>query len=315
MGPVALLVCFNRPDLVKRRLFELNVSTLLPEKLVITIDGPRTTEDVIQIHEILRTVNSASFPYPIQLIQREMNLGCTNHVISAVTEILKTNSQVVVIEDDVVIGKNFIQSMSDGLDYIQDHESIGIVGAFSPFREIPFLSFIPVKNYWRKTSYFSAWGWATNAEFWNKFRPVTELDDIQEYLSDSHQWRQFSARKKQVWLNRFERGIWDFNVQMILFKHSMDCLLPFFRLIDNEGFGDSRSTHTKHSRPKTLFGFGASDKLPKFSNLNRCNLINGKIWQFLDSNLWAADGHFNARARTAGIRTILRQIGRKVTKT
>ena len=79
-------------------------------------------------------------------------------------------------------------------------------------------------------------------------------------------------------------------------------------MIDNEGFADARSTHTKHVRPWSLFGEGLSEKEPgkyrvprKFSILKYC-------WSFIDSNLWAADGYFNSRARSAGVRTMIKRL-------
>jgi hypothetical protein len=57
-----------------------------------------------------------------------------------------------------------------------------------------------------------------------------------------------------------------------------------------------------------LFGEGLSDQEPvkyrvprKFSSLKY-------YWSFIDSNLWAADGYFNSRARSAGIRTIFKKL-------
>ena len=188
---------------------------------------------------------------------------------------------------------------------MENHENIGIVGAFSPFHNRFFLS---RKNSWRLSPYFSAWGWGTTSDFWQKFKTISNVASCQSELENSDYWRTLSKRKRAIWLKRFDRKVWDYNVQYILFLHSLSVLLPTYRLIDNEGFADSRSTHTKHVRPWSLFGEGLSDQEPlkyrvpgKFSSLKYC-------WSFIDSNLWAADGYFNSRARSAGIRTIFKKL-------
>jgi hypothetical protein len=308
MSPVVLLIGFNRPDFVRRRLSEIVSSSVKPSKLVVSIDGPRNASDFQNSDEICLILESFKVPFQVELKRRNSNLGCTNHVITAVTEILKDHHEVIVIEDDVSVGTVFLESMTKGLEYIRNSSDFGIVGAFSPFYQVPLLNYSPKSNYWRETTYFSAWGWATNRSFWRDFQTVAEIENVSEYLSDSILWKSFSERKKRIWVDRFEREIWDFNVQMTLFKYSKRCFLPSFRIIDNEGFGDSRSTHTKHMRPRNLFGVGLSERAPKFRKFDLGNSIISGFWSFIDSNLWAADGHFNARARKAGLRTYAKKI-------
>jgi hypothetical protein len=307
MSPIVLLIGFNRPDFIGRRLSELLSSSLMPTELVISIDGPRSAVDYQNSEEISSIIESFELPFEVRVIRRKSNLGCTNHIIKAVTEVLQESDEVVVIEDDICVGPVFLESMIKGLQYLRFNPDFGIVCAFSPFHRIPFLKYSPKSNYWRQTDYFSAWGWATNKKFWANFQNVVELESIPGYLSESYAWRNFSSRKRQIWIERFERGVWDFNLQMVLFKHSMHCLLPTFRIIDNEGFGDIRSTHTRHMRPRNLFGVGYSTAIPKFGKSPYGNSLFSKFWAMVDSNLWAADGHFTARARKAGIRTYARK--------
>lgn len=99
--------------------------------------------------------------------------------------------------------------------------------------------------------------------------------------------------------------MWDFQIQLLHFQLDRLTLLPRFRLIDNEGFGNLLSTHTKHGRPWNFFGHGYSKQIPSGSQPNKTEV--SLFWRFIDSNLWAADGHFTSRARKTGIRTYLRQ--------
>lgn len=295
-----LLIGYNRPECLNRRLVELTKSDELPKKVIISLDG---FPGGIPFEEF--NVDLDSLPFEVSIIRRKENLGCSNHIILAVSEVLLEYQTCIVIEDDVIIGKSFIGAISKGLSIMENHKNIGIVGAFSPFHKRFFLS---RKNSWRLSPYFSAWGWGTTSNFWQKFKVISDVASCQSELENSDYWRTLSKRKRAIWLKRFDRKVWDYNVQYILFLHSLSVLLPTYRLIDNEGFADSRSTHTKHVRPWSLFGEGLSEKKPEdFKTPGRCSIIR-HLWSFVDSNLWAADGYFNSRARSAGIRTIAKKL-------
>jgi hypothetical protein len=96
-----------------------------------------------------------------------------------------------------------------------------------------------------------------------------------------------------------------------LFKCDLQIAYPRFRIIENVGFNDIRSTHTKGSKPRSFIGQGfASDTElnPTISDFNCQNLF----WRFVDSNVWAGDGIFSVRGRQAGIRTVLKSLAKKI---
>jgi GR25 family glycosyltransferase involved in LPS biosynthesis len=295
-----LLIGYNRPEYINRRLVELTKSNVIPKKVIISLDG---IPEGVPSEEF--NFDLVLLPFEVSIIRRKNNLGCSNHIILAVSEVLLEHRTCIVIEDDVVIGKSFTAAISKGLSIMENHENIGIVGAFSPFHKRFYLS---RKNSWRLSPYFSAWGWGTTSNFWQKFKTISDVASCQSELENSDYWRTLSKRKRAIWLKRFDRKVWDYNVQYILFLHSLSVLLPTYRLIDNEGFADSRSTHTKHVRPWSLFGEGLCDQEPvKYRVPGKFSILK-YFWSFIDSNLWAADGYFNSRARSAGIRTIFKKL-------
>lgn len=308
MTTAILLIGYNRWDLLEKRLLELTQSHIDTQSVYLSIDG--LSKGDIDFHRNTRIANleSSVLPFTLSVIQRPSNLGCSNHIITAVSEVLSLHERVIVIEDDVSISPIFISSMTEALHALSKFEDVGTIGGFSNFHKRLHFPFIFRKNYWRKTKYFSAWGWGTTAEFWEKFERISDIENVEEYLSESSIWTNFSKRKQQIWLNRFKRGVWDFNLQLVLFKHEKLNLLPALRIIDNEGFSDDRSTHTKHKRPGNLFGIGKSDISPTEFKMVEGSLFLKYFWGFMDSNLWAADGYFTSRGRTKGLRTRLREI-------
>ena len=312
MRSAILLLAYNRWDLVEKRLFELAESNVKPTNVVLSVDGSNDSESNRMREVHVYQLKNLDLPFDFEVILRPINLGCSNHIITAVTEILNRYESVIVIEDDVSVSPFFLDSMNEAFDLIARHDDVGTIGGFSNFHKKYHFPFFFKSNYWRKTSYFSAWGWGTTTEFWRSFVRVSEIADLDQYLSQSSTWSNFSRRKKNIWLRRFNRGVWDFNVQLALFRNDKFNLLPALRIIDNEGFSDERSTHTKHGRPRNLFGEGKSNEIPKQIEVFRFSPLKKIFWGFVDSNLWAADGLFNARAREAGIRSMLRSMFNKV---
>jgi hypothetical protein len=280
------------------------VSSVLPERVLISIDGPRSEEESRIWEDFDFPTLAKEFPFTLEFIRRPTNLGCSLHIITAVSEVLQVFNSVIVVEDDVVVGNGFLKSMIDGLSIISSDDSVGTVGGFSPFYKGLFRT---STNYWRKSPYFSAWGWGTTTEFWEGFISLSKIENLERILKSSSTWMNLSKRKKRIWMKRFHRGIWDYNVQFMLFLKDKKSLLPKLRLIDNEGFFDLRSTHTKHQRPWNLFGEGFCCNEPKKLVGSNCFSIRRILWSWIDSNLWAADGYFNARAREMGIRSLFRK--------
>jgi hypothetical protein len=307
MSTAVLLIAYNRPELVEKRLNELAASDVAPKNVILSVDGYRGLDEKNLESDFSSILTSHNLPFEVQVNFRKSNLGCSKHIITAVTEVLQDFENVIVVEDDVVISPCFLSSMSDAFLLMQQNHGIATIGGFSNFHRKYHIPFSAGKNYWRTSRYFSAWGWGTNRNFWENFVSIEDIGDLEKYLSTSLVWRELSKRKQNIWLKRFRRGIWDYNVQLILFKLNKLNMLPSLRIIDNEGFSDKRSTHTKHRRPKNLFGVGFSNQKPSRYLLFSPISFNRFFWNFVDSNLWAADGFFNSRAREKGLRTYLKQ--------
>ena len=308
MSIAILLIAYNRLDLVKERLLELASSDIAPQNVILSVDGSKDLTATNFNNEYIALVRELNLSFYCKIVFRESNLGCSKHIITAVTEVLDEYENVIVIEDDVRIAVCFLRSMTDAIKMTTKFEDIGTIGGFSNFHKNMHFPIFFKENYWRKTKYFSAWGWSTSREFWKHFKSVSEIADLEDFLSTSVFWQHLSTRKKRIWLARFHRGVWDFNVQLVLFKTNQWNLLPALRIIDNQGFSDKRSTHTKHKRPWNLFGVGLYNASPRRIKLFKYSNPTNLFWNFVDSNLWAADGLLNARAREKGVRTIIRSI-------
>ena len=300
-----LIIGFNRSDLIADRLREIAEYCPQDIQIRLSIDGARqyNAQDDLDQREIIRLADDFSeslgnrFSYKIQ----PSNLGCDAHIRHAITEALNEFEAVVCLEDDIRIDSKTINSLFD--KYLISKSPI--ISAMATFKSNGNLTQKLLRNFWRKSNYFSAWGYLISSDFWNSFELATNKESINRKLETSSYWKKLPRYKKETWLGRFERGNIDYQIQLEAFSKNIDIFLPVFRIIENVGLGDSRATHTYHKRPKNMFGVGPSTIFPAEDSEIRSSLLN-KIFNYVDSNTWAGDGWLTVRGRRAGFRTFLR---------
>ena len=115
-----------------------------------------------------------------------------------------------------------------------------------------------MKNAFRETPYFSAWGWCIDRNTFSNY--VLDLSSIKiaKELRDSKIWNMLDAREREIWIRRFDRVLkdpfytWDLQMQFSSFINDFTNFAPLYRFTDNEGFNDERATHTKEPKPKWM---------------------------------------------------------------
>lgn len=302
-----LIIGFNRPDLISDRLREIEEYCPQDTEIRLSIDGARqrNEQDDLNQREIIQLADEFSrsfgnrFSYKVQ----SNNLGCDAHISHAISEALNEFEAVVCLEDDIKISSKTINSLFD--KYLVTKSPI--ICAMASFKSNGNFIQKTFRNYWRKSSYFSAWGYLISSDFWKSFELATDRISINRKLETSTYWRKLPKYKKDTWLGRFERGNIDYQIQLEAFSKNIEIILPVFRIIENIGLGDSRATHTYHRRPKNMFGVGPSTIFPAEGSEIRSALLN-RIFNYVDSNTWAGDGFLTVRGRRAGFRTSLRRV-------
>ena len=287
LGTATLLVGFNRPKLIEKRLAEISKFSNL--KLYISIDGPRKkSNDAKNNNEILEIIEKWKTKLDIVEIIHKKNIGLALNITSSIEKVLESNENIFVIEDDVSVSKqayNAILRMQK-----LAHSNVATIGGFG-FTNGKFLnSKLSMKNAFRETPYFSAWGWCVDRNTFSNY--VLDLSSIKiaKELRDSKIWNMLDAREREIWIRRFDRVLkdpfytWDFQMQFMSFKYEKTHCLPLFRIVENEGFDDDRGTNIKERRPKWYIGKSSNlDISPKIYSENR---IVRNIWIWLDRYTW-----------------------------
>ena len=135
-------VAYNRPDSLSRLLASLN-KACYPEhnvKLIISIDygGPASVKEVAE-----------KFEWKFgdkQVIAHEQNLGLRRHILQC-GDLTKIHKNIIVLEDDVFVSKNFYKYALSALAYYGEDEQVSGVSLYShKFNETAKLPFVPVKE-------------------------------------------------------------------------------------------------------------------------------------------------------------------------
>jgi hypothetical protein len=264
-----LLLGYNRPEMLYRRVTELSNNKVC--NVYISIDGgseSRTPEMEVTKFFARQTFRKTK---NFNLKHHKKNLGMVKHITQEISNILINHEYIIVIEDDIVITQNFIENMLGGINLQNSLGSYGIISGWSPlYAKIP-------HNKWRIVSGPSIWGWACSRKTWAGYTYDLSKINIEQELKKHSKWNKLRKDIKQKNLRQFKKAqqnplySWDIQLAFLLLKKDTISLSPVFSITGNEGFNDSRATHTKGKKPRILDNKKINEvrflKLTKFSKL------------------------------------------------
>lgn len=302
-----LLIGYQRKDFLLQ-----NIKNCLPvigeeTNLYISVDGKLEGDSCYTTNIIDAEVNKfldLIDPNWLKIRIEDMNYGCDKHIPRAIDWVFEQNSGVIVVEDDVRLSCEMILEIKSKLDAEISNDGYKPIVGMSGI-SIPSVGM----NLWRETYYFTAWGYALSAQFWDIHKLSRERfnrsESVDDFLRGSYPWEKFAERKKTIWRERLKRGNYDYEIQATLFKHSIRVYAPLFRIIDNIGHGALDATHTSHGTPRYLV-----KKVWRVRRIFTDDIPLGWLTSLLilaDANTWAGDGIWSIRGRAFGLRTVVRR--------
>lgn len=302
--PALLLVGFIRPEFTIKHLKQLVENRDNFEAIYLYVDGPRKNVDSdIQnqrkIREYLLHIESEIL---IEPCFRTENLGLSKNIKDAISVILEKHEAVVVLEDDVEISGSTLVNIKMQIEAVTESGlSNPVIGMSGLTKKRLVLRWI--NNEWRSSRYFSAWGYGVNRYFWTQhLNYLTERSLTASISADSTFLVEFSNRKREIWKERFNREIYDYEIQETMFARGITSFAPRFRIVGNLGHG-TNSTHTRFPPPRYLHGPMCNDLLTVNLRVPHRYSLEMGIFNFIDSKTFAGDSLFNVRGRTRGIRS------------
>ena len=208
LAPIVLFT-YNRPHHTLKTLESLKNNDLADQsELFIYCDGPReglSSEQLEQIRLVRKIVKEQQWCGKVTVFESEKNMTHPVNLVSRVTEVVEKYGRIIVLEDDLVLGKGFLKYMNDALEVYNDEERVMYISGYLPpvmKKNLPETFF--VQN-------FSNWGWATWKRAWDKFIP--DAKDIMAVIKTDEQIKRFNmdgSINHYILLEKCAEGPWKY---------------------------------------------------------------------------------------------------------
>ena len=238
-APVALFV-YNRPWHTRKTVDALKENAGAAETdLVIFSDAPKTSQDIAAVQEVRNLIKDLNGFQSVRVVVRDANMGLAKSIIEGVTQLCDAYGKVIVLEDDMVTSRYFLQFMNDALNmYADDLRVASIHGYQYPVRET-----LPETFFLRGAD---CWGWATWKRAWDLFerdgslllqqlkeKRLVYAFDLDGAYPYSHMLEEQVAGRNNSWAIRWHASC---------FLQNRLTLYPGQSFVDNIG-NDSSGTH------------------------------------------------------------------------
>ena len=190
LAPIILFV-YNRYEHTRRTIESLQKNTLAKESnLYIFSDGAKNDlakKKIEEVRSFLKTVDGFK---NVTIVEREKNYGLARSIIEGVSSILKKYENVIVLEDDLITSKYFLDYMNRSLNTYEKRKNIWSVTGFSFSTQ--FMNF--PKDY-QEDIYLNirpmSWSWATWKDRWETVD--WDMNDYESFTHDTEKKRKFKT--------------------------------------------------------------------------------------------------------------------------
>ena len=256
-APVVIFA-FNRLEPLRRCVASLldNCEAARTD-LFVFVDGPRTEKEgeeakVAAVREYVKGIqgfNSLTCRFS------EVNRKLGPSIIAGVTEVVNQYGEVIVLEDDLVPGKNFLAYMNQGLALYKKQKEIWSICGFGCRVKVP--------REYEWDAYFcprsSSWGWATWKDRWALCD--WELKDWDSVVRRGNAFNRWGGSDCFRLLKGWHDGrnqSWAIRFCYSQFLNGALSLFPVTSKIDNEGFDGTGTNCGRYNRYK--FDFDPTDR-------------------------------------------------------
>lgn len=222
--------------------FKECINSLLSNELAkysdiyIISDAPKCKEHQNKIDAVREYAKTISGFEHVHLIFNKENLGSYKSGYKGLLSVLQENDCFIFLEDDIIVSRDFLQYMNDGLLYYEDDPRIYAICGFC-------LPFIREGNY-KEDVWFSPvnspWGYATWKKKWLEV-DYSYFDRYSELKKDWQKYKEFTSVGFYIKGilqadSRREIEASDLRVYYHMFQHHMCSVFPVVSKTQNWGF-------------------------------------------------------------------------------
>lgn len=163
LAPIVLFT-YNRLDHTRQTVEALQKNVYAQEsRLFIYSDAPKNEAAKASVVAVRDYLHSITGFLDVTIIERDENWGLARNIIDGVTEIVNQFGKIIVLEDDIVTAKYFLQYMNDALEIYQEEPHVMEISGYM----------YPIEKKSLPETFFLAtgdcWGWATWKDAWEYF--------------------------------------------------------------------------------------------------------------------------------------------------
>lgn len=279
MNIATILFVYNRPIHTQKTLNALRDNTVKPCELFVFHDGKKTSTDENDWNEVERIIRTIDW-CDHDVITSPYNKGLANSIIDGVNMVFETHDAIIVLEDDCVPNRLFMEYMTGALEKYMNEEKVYSIGAWAEPIDVP------ANGY---DAFFvgriNSCGWGTWKDKWKVFRrDYNLLREIKKDKSIS-EWLNVWGQDLEWTLHRNMDGYFDtwaafWALSVIL--HKGLSLSPYYSLIDNIGFDGTG----RHSSICDIDNRGLKSEIKKFNYPNEIKVIDDYINVFANYYPW-----------------------------
>lgn len=189
LAPVVIFV-YNRPTHTMQTIESLAKNFLAKEtEVFIFSDAAKNEKSYKKVEDVRKYINSLperKLFKSIEITKAGSNKGLSSSVISGVSQIINKYNKVIVVEDDLISSKDFLQYMNDALDYYEKNKKIWSISGYN----IP----IQIPNNYKSEIYFfyrgCSWGYATWKDRWEEVD--WKVTDYNEFKNNKKLRKEFN---------------------------------------------------------------------------------------------------------------------------
>jgi len=246
-------------------------------ELYIFSDAAKKIDDRNSIIHVRNYIHSITGFKKITIYEASENKGLANSIIGGVSKIIDQFDKVIVLEDDLVTSKNFLNFMNSSLNYYESHNNVMAIAGYSS----------PMKNSNEYDIYFtmraSSWGWATWKSKWENID--WNISDYNDFVTNVNMRKSFNQMGSDMsgMLDKQMRGLinsWAIRWCYHQFKYNLYSVHPFVSKIKNIRFNnpDASNTKEKYNRFETTRDIGdqIAFNFPAVIELNKIAINNFK---------------------------------------
>ena len=164
LAPICLFV-YSRLAETKQTVESLQRNMLAAEsQLFIFSDGAKDCNVINEVNAVRQYIHTISGFAKVSIYECDENKGLANSIISGVTQIVNQFSKVIVLEDDLILSRNFLCFMNEALDFYENKKKVLNISGYSFTFKYP----IDYKYDVAFSLRFASWGWAIWKDRWEQ---------------------------------------------------------------------------------------------------------------------------------------------------